>query len=109
MAEPSTGRVEYAYDSSEPIIEDITELCDFCVKLTEKTLRGCIELFAPDITPGNCQLCEVILRRPYTTDLSVRTHHFWDIGQRESRRISAFDISGNGFAIWANLGKKLGI
>jgi len=109
MAAPSTGRVEYAFDSSEPIIEDITELCDFCVKLTEKTLRGCIEIPAPDIAPGNCQLCEVILRHPYTTDLSVMVHLFWDIGKQGSWRICASDIGGYGVATWANQGKKLGV
>jgi len=93
MALPSPRRVEDTSNPSEPIIEDFTDLCDFCVWFTQKLLEiddkdiqlreersFTVEL---DITPGMCQLCKIISKDPCDTDSSVMTHVIrdWDMGR----------------------------
>ena len=116
MAEPSTGPVEYASDSSEPIIEDITELCDFCVM----NIEGMLEIdvgesqtkevwttFRSNINPGMCRCCELITQFAGAEFISD-----WDMGRRETSegrrysRICAMHTEKGPYAVWADPGKN---
>jgi len=63
MAALSEQQINYASTESEPNIVDITELCDYCVKLTEEMVENDVGesrtteqslTFVPDVTPGMC-------------------------------------------------------
>jgi len=63
MAALSEQQINYASNESEPNIVDITELCDYCVKLTEEMVENDVGesrtteqslTFVPDVTPGMC-------------------------------------------------------
>ena len=126
MAALSLQHTEPASNASEPIIEDITELCEFCVKLTKKISKTSVgesptiersEWFEPDITPGMCRFCEIISNNQYTRDVSIRTEFILDrdMGRRRSSkeppysRICATSIDEHTFAMWADPGKMLSI
>lgn len=124
MGAMSSHHVEDASDSSKPIIEDIVELCAYCVKLTERmsenspydrTTVSSSWGFDPTITPGMCRFCEVISNYPWIRDMGVTTEFISDrdMGRRWNPkgpgyiRICATHVANCTFAIWADPGKKL--
>jgi len=115
-----------ALEASGPIIEDIKELCDYCIELTEKILEKnprqsndiCASFtFEPGTAPGMCQFCKFISEDPCITELFVVTHFTdeWNTRRRRSsgeprygRRCATW-IGRNQFAMWASPGNELGI
>jgi hypothetical protein len=79
MAALSSQCLGNSINASKPIIEDITELCDYCIKLTEAmvtdpghALRGWstwpsyTKVSTLDSGPETCRLCEIITKDLHT-------------------------------------------
>ena len=122
MATRSSQCVEAESTSSGPIIEHITELCDFCIELTQAMVNNQFhdwEVFhrfktaTPDFSSDSCQLCEIIasdcsitlteLKRRLHNDRHTRRR--WAPSDRQVR-ICGADIGKSTFTMWAEKGRK---
>jgi hypothetical protein len=108
----------------EPMIKDITELCDFCIEFTKLIVQHPEDLgttgdqfhsnekLAPGDGLESCQLCDLISRiRPTTSDEPptslIQEGLYWRYPSTERpARICVITIRGKQFRIWADIGKK---
>jgi hypothetical protein len=100
-----------------PTIEDITELCDFCIEFTnflqDSSLQSRLEKLVPGRGLESCQLCGILSSVPPTTLAGSRTSliyggypaHYMSGERRE--RVCEIGIKGTIFRIWADIGKRL--
>ena len=83
-------RVEDVANSSGAIIEDITELCDFCVEFTEtivawNSFGPTYEPVIPELSPDPCRLCDIISRSFSLPPIGVKQgpvidrHQIWTV------------------------------
>jgi hypothetical protein len=120
----SPQHVEDAANSSEPIIEDITELCKFCVELTRVIVQAvsCESVSGfriPNTTPESrlesCRFCEMMSIKSCVTPAELKLRlisapsirqRFVEGGYFQHRRICGANIGDSTFSIWAEPGKK---
>jgi hypothetical protein len=109
----------------EPMIKDITELCDFCIEFTKLIVRLPEDLGTTGDQPNridefvtgrgleSCQLCEVISSIEPTTpdDLRISLICSGFLSRNRSHehreRVCGTHIRGNKFRIWADIGEEL--
>lgn len=121
MAARSLQCVEDASNSSGPIIEDITELCDFCVELTELIVDfppvgsnqfNKMKAFMPGSDLKSCRLCDMISSllfiTPHTLKYLLRKEERWIFAMRPEEpwhnHICGMATLGAQFAMWADKG-----
>jgi len=109
----------------EPIIKDITELCDFCIEFTKLIVQrpedlettgdqpNRIDEFFPGRGLESCQLCEIISSIEPTTTADLRTSLIRSGFASRNRsyeqrdRVCGTHIRGKKFRLWADRGEKL--
>lgn len=128
MSDSSSG-------ASSPLIEDITELCDFCILLTRVIvdnsqhapgIRGecyCIGEVKDSGGPKSCRLCETLtaafcdarskngVEEPFTiADLKQHVSYGWTMSQtwscEERNRFCGTAFGTLNFLMWADKGEK---
>ena len=115
--------VEDAPNATGPIIEDITEFCDFCVVLVKFILErsqpdmealNAIADSTPDYGSKSCRFCEMIssARSDTPSDLKRSVRGDWfplrttSSDEQGNGRPCAFTFGGISLAVWADVGKK---
>jgi len=114
--------MEDASNSSGPIIEDITELCDFCVELTELIVNVPLvwtykfekmKDSTIDSDRKSCRLCAMISSllciTPHTLKHVLRENQFISAIRLEKpwhNLLSGWGTLGVSFAMWADKGNS---
>jgi len=118
-----------------PTIENITDLCDFCIELTRLIVqvssernrldglgsykfygqRGRLEELVPGRGLESCQLCGILSAILPTTPADSKTSlvrnriNSQSVVLERGMRVCGTSIGGMGFTMWADTGKKLGV
>ena len=122
MSASSSLDMERPWNTQEPIIKEITELCDFCVEFTQKIVnfpaprsRSIHQIKSPKQGSESeaCQLCELLLSRfgRFNLDELQATlvggdyiHPVESSEERGPKRVCGMDILGDRFGMWADEG-----